>query len=107
MPESKKRKKKRTKSFGPPSSKQELSTKKKGLSRQQITIYVISALVILSMAIGFIVSGTGRRGTTVPNTNNSAQEFIIATPSPANGEAAPAETPAEPAATQESSGAGQ
>ncbi len=105
MPESKKRKKKRTKSFGPPPSKQELSTKKKGLTRQQITIYVISALVILSMAIGFIVSGSG--STTVPDTTNGAQEFIVPTPQPSENEAAPAETPAESAPVQGESGSSE
>lgn len=80
MPVSKKRKKKRTKSYGPPPSKKELAAKSKGFSRQQILIVVISALVILSMAIGFVVSGFGRTSRAVQPTSNVGQEILLPSP---------------------------
>ncbi len=85
MPVSKKRIKKsqKRKPVTPPPSKAEISNKKKPLSRQQITIYVISALVVLSMAIGFIISGLGTTPTTTPQgaSDTSIQE-LLATPAP-------------------------
>ena len=59
MPVSKHRKKKKQKKSGPPPPKSMATPKKRKLTRQQILIYVISTLVILSMAIGFLASGIG------------------------------------------------
>ena len=58
MPVSKKRVKKEQRKSAPPAPKS-LTPPKKKLTTQQILIYVISALVILSMAIGFLASGSG------------------------------------------------
>lgn len=82
MPVSKKRKKKQ--SSGPPPAKNKAAVaatpKKKKLSRQQIIIYVISGLMILSLAIGLIATGSTRRAqpTPVPQESN----LILETPSP-------------------------
>ncbi len=60
MPVSKKRKKKGSKKpIGPPVSKSELTAgKKKKLTKQQIFIFVFSALIIISLAASFLV-GSG------------------------------------------------
>ena len=58
MPVSKKRKKKGTKPSGPPPSKAEVSGKKRKLSRQQILIYIFSALIIISLAASFIIGSS-------------------------------------------------
>jgi hypothetical protein len=81
VPVSKKRKKK-TYSGPPPPKGKKAAPKKKKLSRQQIIIYIISGLMILSLAIGF-VAGRGRR-TQVPPT--SAPQDLIATPAPDSGQ---------------------
>jgi hypothetical protein len=82
VPVSKKRVKKKDqrKSSGPPPPKSAIQEKKKPLSRQQITIYIISALIIISMTVGFIVSGMGggQPQPTVPE--DAGQELIISTP---------------------------
>ena len=86
MPVSKKRVKKsqKRKSYGPPPSKSEIVNKKKPLSRQQIAIYVVSTLIILSMAIGFIISGLGGGATATQNSGDSDVniEELLATPAP-------------------------
>ena len=72
VPVSKKRKKKtRIKPSRPPISKSAVAGKKKKLTKQQILIYVFSALIILSLAISFIVSGTG--GSRAPSTQSNTQ----------------------------------
>lgn len=79
MPVSKKRKKKRIKPSGPPLPKSELSAKKKKLSRQQILIYVFSALVILSLAVGFVISSVGSQPVQ-PGAPGSTQNTLTSTP---------------------------
>ncbi len=86
MPVSKKRKKNNSSSSRrpgtPPVAKAELAKKKKPMSRQQIAIVVISVLVIVSMAAGFLVSGSGSRQP-VPQTSNTAvQETVAPTSAP-------------------------
>ena len=57
MPVSKKRKKKRSSPVaGPPPPRVEVTTRKKKLSKQQIAIYIFSALVILSLMLSYIIS---------------------------------------------------
>ena len=58
--------------------------KKKKLTKQQIAIYVISALVVISMAVSLLVSGNSRRAA-VPTT----APIDIATPAPAEATAEP------------------
>jgi hypothetical protein len=85
VPVSKKRVKKsqKRKSPAPPPSKAELSNKKKPLNRQQIAIYVVSALVVLSMTIGFIISGLGTNTTTTPTGGSDVNiQELLATPAP-------------------------
>lgn len=85
MPVSKKRVKKsqKRKPAAPPPSRAELSTKKKPLNRQQIAIYVISALVVLSMAVGFIISGLGQTPTTPQSGAGDVNvQELLATPAP-------------------------
>lgn len=88
MPVSKKRIKKsqKRKPAAPPPSKAEISSKKKPLNRQQIAIYVISALVVLSMAVGFVVSGWGRSPstTTQSGADNANIQELLATPAPSD-----------------------
>ena len=104
VPVSKKRVKKKDqrKSAGPPPPKSQ-ATPKKSLSRQQIAIYVISALIILSMAVGFIVSGMGGGGT-APIEPDVSQE--IQQPAPDNAEDTEASTDA-PASEVEDTSADQ
>ena len=92
--------------YGPPPAKSELTNKKKPLSRQQIAIYVVSTLIILSMAIGFIVSGLGG-GATAPQHGGGGDvniEELLATPAPGdepsseNSEGAASEDSNDPAA---------
>jgi hypothetical protein len=64
-----------------------LAPKKKKLTRQQILIYVISGLMILSLAIGFVV-GSGRRSRSVP-TAVPQSTILLETPAP-TGQATPA-----------------
>lgn len=92
MPVSKKRKKKnQRKPAGPPVSKKELANKKRPMSRQQIGILIISALVVISMAIGFIVSGAGQGGGSNGASDASqGQGIILSTPAPGEESAAPA-----------------
>lgn len=84
MPISKKRKKKRQKSYGPPPPKEVLH-QKKGLSRQQILIYVISGVMIISLAASFIVRSSGRA---TPQNNADVTQSVegnnssIETPTP-------------------------
>jgi cytoskeletal protein RodZ len=72
VPVSKKRKKKGQKSYGPPPPKSVIN-KKKGLTRQQILIYIISGVMILSLAAGFIVRSSGR---TAPQNNTSVPQSV-------------------------------
>lgn len=103
MPVSKKRKKKRTKSVSPPVSKEVVVARKSGkLSKQRLALYIISALVVLAMAVGVIVSAFApapviQGGPTTDDTS------IV---EPATSEqAAPTENGSTPAATEESSSA--
>ncbi len=102
MPVSKKRKPKRrntspirssagSAATGANGSKSGLASKKK-LSTQQIIIYVISALVVLSMAIGYLVGNNGPTITPTPTLapavdtpapDTSSTEEAPSTPSPA------------------------
>ena len=104
VPVSKKRKKNNSSSSRrpgtPPVAKVELAKKKKPMSRQQIGIIVISVLVILSMAVGFLVSGS-RRSQPVPQTSNTTvQETVAPTAAPAE-EKSPADAPADESAPAE------
>jgi hypothetical protein len=63
------------------------------LSTQQIIIYVISALVVLSMAIGYLV-GNSRRASSVPTPTMTT---VASTPAPdasSTDEVLPTSTPA-------------
>lgn len=82
MPVSKHRKKKKQKKSGPPPPKSMATPKKRKLTRQQILIYVISTLVILSMAIGFLASGSSRRGRVQTTPSPPGQNFLLGTPAP-------------------------
>lgn len=110
MPVSKKRKKKnQRKPTSPPISKKELANKKRPMSRQQIGILIISALVVISMAIGFIVSGAGQGGGSTAghgaSDTSQGQGIILSTPAPGEESAAPAsDSGADTGAGSESSG---
>lgn len=78
MPVSKKRKKKTYSGPPLPKGKKATAPKKKKITRQQIIIYVISGLMILSLAIGFLASGSGR---SQPPPTVAPQE-VLATPAP-------------------------
>jgi hypothetical protein len=82
MPVSKHRKKKKQKKSGPPPPKSLAATPKKKLSTQQILIYVISVLVIVSMAIGFLASGGSRRARVQPTPSPQGQNLLLETPVP-------------------------
>ena len=84
MPVSKHRKKKKQKKSGPPPPKSLAAPKKKKLTTQQILIYVISALVILSMAIGFLASGSSRRTSIQRTPSPPSQNLLLGTPAPDN-----------------------
>ncbi|RMF04777.1 MAG: hypothetical protein D6768_02415 [Chloroflexi bacterium] len=105
MPVSKKRvKKNQRKPTGPPISKKELANRKKPMSRQQIGIIIISALVVISMAIGFIVSGAGR-GSSGASPSGSGTATILSTPAHGDDGAMPASDSGSDGATgSESSG---
>ena len=80
MPVSKHRKKKKQKKSGPPLPKSLTATPKKKLSTQQILIYIISALVIVSMAIGFLAGGSSRRAGVQPTPSPQGQDLLLETP---------------------------
>ncbi|MEW5961638.1 MAG: hypothetical protein AB1801_28305 [Chloroflexota bacterium] len=88
MPVSKKRKKKSFSPPPPPKSGAVAVPKKKKLTTQQILIYVISGLMILSLAIGFLVGNT-RRSQAVP-TAAPQSTILLETPAPAESTPAPA-----------------
>lgn len=98
MPESKHRKKKNQRKTGPPPPKSVVNAgpKKKKLTKQQITIYVISALVVISMAVGLLLSGESRRAS-VPTTAPIDVENLLTETPASEGNAAPAEATTEPA----------
>ncbi len=105
MPVSKKRKKRQ--SSGPPPAKNKAAVaaapKKKKLSRQQIIIYVISGLMILSLAIGLIATGSTRQARSLPT---STPVESLETPSPdseqsSQPEGDPAEDSTAPTTTAE------
>jgi len=79
----------------------EVGSKKKKLNKQQIAIYIISALVVISMAVGLLLSGNSRR-TPVPTAAPiNVEDLLTETPSPegdAGSDAAPVEATAEPTA---------
>lgn len=107
MPVSKKRKPKYNKKSAPPYQKTAIATgvtpaatgksagsPKKKLSKQQIIIYVISAVVILSMAISYLVGNSGSSGrgapaptsastVTTPDQGSSADQAAPSTETPA------------------------
>ena len=103
MPVSKHRKKKKQRKTGPPPPKSmvEAGSKKKKLNKQQIAIYIISALVVISMAVGLLLSGNSRR-TPVPTAAPiNVENLLNETPSPegdAGSDAAPVEATPEPTA---------
>lgn len=98
VPVSKKRKKKRSYSPPPPKIKT-AAPKKRKITTQQIIIYVISGLMILSLAIGFLVSGSGT--TRTAPTPGPQATLLLGTPVPPEpGDAA--EGTAEPEPTIES-----
>ena len=82
VPVSKKRKKK-TYNGPPPPKGKSAAPKKRKITKQQIIIYVISGLMILSLAIGFLASGT--RPTPPPPT--PLPQDLLATPAPDDGTA--------------------
>ncbi len=84
MPVSKKRKKKQSSAPPPVKNKAVATPKKKKLSRQQIIIYVISGLMILSLAIGLIATGSTRSARSQPTPVPQATNLILETPSPDN-----------------------
>ena len=101
MPVSKKRKKKtRIKPSGPPVSKVELAGKKKKITRQQIFIYIFSALIIGSLAISFIIGGLGGGPVPQPQSGNGPSDIVVSpaaeSPDEANGDA-----PSEESSTAE------
>lgn len=94
MPVSKKRKKKQK--TAPVRYKKTVAPKKR-ITRQQILIYVISGLMILSLAIGFIATGS----TNPPPPTPVPQNILVETPAPQDqgDSSAPApEATSEPAA---------
>jgi hypothetical protein len=79
VPVSKKRKKKQRSS--PLPSRSKTAPKKKKITKQQIVIFVISGLMILSLAIGFLASGSTRSHvppTALPQESN----ILLDTPVP-------------------------
>jgi hypothetical protein len=62
-----------------------LGVKKKKLTRQQILIYVFSALVILSLAISFII-GNVQPQPVPSNASGTDQSITTATPAPSDEE---------------------
>jgi hypothetical protein len=108
VPVSKKRKKKRSAPAAPPPPRAEVVTRKKKLSKQQIAIYVFSALVILSLALSFII---GNRNTPAVSPDASTGQGVTApTATPGadaeeneqgGAEAAPSETTPEPTTATE------
>jgi len=101
VPESKHRKKKKQRKTGPPPPKSVVNAgpKRKKLNKQQIAIYIISALVVISMAVGLLLSGNSRR-TPVPTAAPiDVENLLIETPAPegdAGSDAAPVEATTEP-----------
>ena len=82
MPVSKKRKKKKEKPSGPPPPKRVTAQPKNKITRQQIIIYAISALVIISMAIGFLLSGAGGQPPTPTVPVEEQGQFLLGTQTP-------------------------
>jgi hypothetical protein len=97
VPVSKKRKKK--KYSGPPPPKGKAAASKPGkITKQKIIIYIISGLMILSLAIGFLASGSGT--TQVPPT--PGPQDLIATPAPEDGQSGESGSDASGAGESES-----
>ena len=99
MPESKHRKKKKQRKTGPPPPKSVVNAgpKKKKLTKQQITIYVISALVVISMAVSLLVRGGSNRRPVPTTAPVNVENLFTETPAPA-GDTTPVEATAEPTA---------
>ena len=95
MPVSKKRKKKNErKSSGQPISKTEIASRKRKLTKQQILIYVFSALVILSFVLSFII-GYGTKsgsGTTGGADTSGGSNSILLTPVPGSDDTEASDT---------------
>jgi len=96
VPVSKHRKKKKQRKTGPPPPKSVINAPKKKLSKQQIAIYIISALVVISMAVGLLLSGNSRRAPVPTTAPVDVENLLIETPAP-GGEATPVEATTEPA----------
>ncbi|MEM7346962.1 MAG: hypothetical protein AAF485_22210 [Chloroflexota bacterium] len=76
MPVSKKRKKKtRNQYSGPPLPQSALKPKKK-ITTQTILLYLISAIMIISLAASFLVSGNSHGGTAPTQSGASSQQAI-------------------------------
>jgi hypothetical protein len=99
VPVSKKRKKKKQRKSGPPPPKS-LAAPKKKITRQQILIYIISALVIISMAIGFLASGSRRSVRTAITPSPQDQNLLLDTPVP-DGQSGGEESDVAPEPTAE------
>ena len=100
MPVSKKRKKKQRYSPPPPNSK--TAPKKKKITRQQIIIYVISGLMILSLAIGYLASGSSRTQTPATSAPQDTNIFVdTPVPDDQNVEDESGTVPDEPAESTE------
>jgi hypothetical protein len=100
VPVSKKRKKRQK--TRPPIPKSKVAPKKK-ITTRQILIYVISGLMILSLAIGFL-AGSGRSSRTVPTSAPQGNNILLATPAPddqSDEAAEPAESESAPEPTSE------
>lgn len=98
MPLSKKRKKKRQKNYGPPPPK-DARIQKQGLTKQKIIIYIISGVMILSLAASFIIGASGSQPSTNTQQSQGVEQqsvdgdnLLIDTPAP---EDAPQDQPAE------------
>jgi hypothetical protein len=89
VPESKHRKKRKQKKAGPPLPKSVTAAPKKKITRQQIAIYVISALVVLSMAVGLLLSGGSSRAPVPTSAPVDVESLFTETPAPAEATTEP------------------
>lgn len=93
MPVSKKRKKKGQKLAGPPQKVGQVPQKK--LTKQRLILYIISAVMIISLAASFVVSGSGGGTSSQPVPHSDIVTEPPATGSqeenPTSGEGVPAD----------------
>lgn len=73
MPLSKKRKKKRQKNFGPPPPK-DARNQSQGLTKQKIIIYIISAVMIISLAASFVIGAAGGHTGATPQQSQGIEQ---------------------------------